>query len=85
MFKCIGACWAASHQKFRDQKTEDIDLSLLPRGKSVCIEAFIKGIFDTAKLDRWTNEKRTTLLNSLVTKGMFSQETLEMTTQFMPK
>jgi hypothetical protein len=82
---CVGASWAAAHQRFREPTPDKVDFSLMPRGKSACIEQFITAVFDVAKVDRWKTELRSERLNGLVSAGLFDQQTLEMATQFMPK
>ena len=80
---CIGACWAAAHQRFREPKAEEIDLSgLMPGRSSAAAEQFINAVYNVATIDRWKEDVRDERMNALTAAGVINKDTLEFYRNF---
>ena len=79
---CVGATWAAAHQRGREPKPEQIDLSILPSRSSSCMEQFVLAVYDVAKIDRWKDAQRDERLEALCAKGVVPKQTLDFVRNF---
>ena len=82
---CFGATWAAAHQRFREPKPEQIDLSVLPSRSSSCMEQFITAVYDVARIDRWKDSVRDERLEALCSTGVLPKQALDFYQQFHNK
>jgi hypothetical protein len=82
---CVGASWAAAHQRFREPKPEGVDMSVMPQRSSQAYEQFIKAVYDVAILDRWKDSLRDERLDALVAAGFITKDTLEFFREFNNK
>ena len=77
------SCWAAAHQRFREPKAEEIDLSgLMPGRSSAAAEQFINAVYNVATIDRWKEDVRDERMNALTAAGVINKDTLEFYRNF---
>jgi hypothetical protein len=83
---CVGASWAAAHQRFRTITPDQIDMSIIGQLRSSAAwEQFIHAVYHIAKLDRWKDALTDERLDALAAAGIVPNDSLQFTRDFMKK